>query len=447
MRQILTLLSILIFFNATAQLKNGVGVHFGGYDFYGPQTGSYLLQNTDTKIEGQKNRIVLWDPSVKLSYWHSFNRFFDLSLGIQVASPQIPNSKKDSAYINTKRLNLSNKKEYPLTAFEAKWAFNFLPKEKYFIAPYLSLGYNLAFSNQNTYMSVPVGLGANVKLARNLFLNWESQYHTALSSSTRTNLYHSLGFIYWWNGGAKKTIAPPKKEEPKVLDTDNDGTPDNVDDCPSLAGRKETKGCPDKDSDGIVDALDDCKDKPGLPQFKGCPDTDNDGIPDNKDGCPNEAGIAKYMGCPIPDTDKDGYNDEVDRCINEYSTTNGGCPEVAQEIKEKIIQAAKGVNFESGKSTLKANSYPNLNKIVEILTQNPELKVEIEGHTDNAGNAEKNMFLSQQRADVCKKYLMDKGIAESRITSTGYGDMKPIADNATKEGKAQNRRTEFILSN
>jgi OOP family OmpA-OmpF porin len=231
-----------------------------------------------------------------------------------------------------------------------------------------------------------------------------------------------------------------------IADADNDGTPDATDDCPSIPGRKETKGCPDTDGDGIVDKMDDCPDIAGKPVFKGCPDSDGDGISDKTDACPQVMGIAKYNGCPVPDRDGDGFNDEVDQCPDEASNSNKGCPEVAAAIVEEVIEAAKGVNFEKNKSVLTNASFVNLDKIVAILSKNPELKVDIEGHTDNTGSAERNAFLSQQRADVCKKYLVSKGISESRISSVGYGDIKPIADNSTEEGRAQNRRTEFILS-
>jgi outer membrane protein OmpA-like peptidoglycan-associated protein len=73
--------------------------------------------------------------------------------------------------------------------------------------------------------------------------------------------------------------------------------------------------------------------------------------------------------------------------------------------------------------------------------------VDIEGHTDNIGKADDNLQLSQNRADACKQYLVKKGIEESRISSVGYGDMRPIADNATEEGRAKNRRTEFNIRN
>jgi hypothetical protein len=88
----------------------------------------------------------------------------------------------------------------------------------------------------------------------------------------------------------------------KTIDSDNDGVPDDEDECPNIPGLVATKGCPDSDGDGIPDHLDDCPSIAGLSQFKGCPDSDLDGIPDNKDVCPYEAGSASNNGCPEKDT-------------------------------------------------------------------------------------------------------------------------------------------------
>jgi outer membrane protein OmpA-like peptidoglycan-associated protein len=84
------------------------------------------------------------------------------------------------------------------------------------------------------------------------------------------------------------------------------------------------------------------------------------------------------------------------------------------------------------------------NQIKRIMTDNPELTFEIGGHTDNTGTAPHNLTLSQQRADAVKTQLVTMGIDATRLTTKGYGDTKPIASNATPEGKANNRRVEFV---
>ncbi|MBI3232878.1 MAG: OmpA family protein [Bacteroidetes bacterium] len=108
----------------------------------------------------------------------------------------------------------------------------------------------------------------------------------------------------------------------------------------------------------------------------------------------------------------------------------------------KII--THGINFDYNKATIKPESMGTLNMIVAILKENPELKFEIDGHTDGDGDDQYNMNLSQQRADAVKGQLVKMGIDASRLTTKGLGESKPISDNITPEGKANNRRVEFI---
>jgi OOP family OmpA-OmpF porin len=103
-----------------------------------------------------------------------------------------------------------------------------------------------------------------------------------------------------------------------------------------------------------------------------------------------------------------------------------------------------GINFDVDKATIKPESMGTLNMIVKVLQNNPDIKFEVDGHTDNTGNAPHNLTLSQQRADSVKTQLISMGVDASRLTSKGFGDTKPIADNSTPEGKANNRRVEFV---
>jgi OmpA-OmpF porin, OOP family len=103
-----------------------------------------------------------------------------------------------------------------------------------------------------------------------------------------------------------------------------------------------------------------------------------------------------------------------------------------------------GINFDVNKAVIKPESMGTLNMIVRVLNENPGLRFEIDGHTDNTGVKANNLTLSQQRADAVKVQLVTMGIDGSRLTTKGFGDTMPISDNSTLEGKANNRRVEFV---
>lgn len=111
------------------------------------------------------------------------------------------------------------------------------------------------------------------------------------------------------------------------------------------------------------------------------------------------------------------------------------------EINKEVV--LNNVFFETDKFDLKAESKLELDKLVHLLKKFPFMKIEIGGHTDNTGDASKNQTLSQNRAKAVKEYLVSKGVDATRLTSVGYGDKQPVADNGTAEGRAQNRRTAF----
>ncbi|WP_372756961.1 OmpA family protein [Mariniflexile sp.] len=143
--------------------------------------------------------------------------------------------------------------------------------------------------------------------------------------------------------------------------------------------------------------------------------------------------------------------DKDDNCIDVPGTVaNNGCPEVITpevtvEIQKSLNAYAKTILFDSGKSTIKSVSNGVLNEIVAILGQYPNAKFSIEGHTDSVGNDASNQKLSEERASAVMNYLIEKGVSSSRLTSKGFGESKPMADNATKAGQAENRRVEINL--
>jgi OOP family OmpA-OmpF porin len=152
-------------------------------------------------------------------------------------------------------------------------------------------------------------------------------------------------------------------------------------------------------------------------------DTDGDGIMDKDDSCQLVVGVIKYHGCPPP-----ARHAEI------------------TEIKRQLDLAATKIFFETGSFTLLEKSYTPLNEVVQILKNNPNIHLVIEGHTDNIGTPASNQLLSENRAKTVSEYLISAGIDANRLQHHGFGQTRPIADNATVEGRATNRRVELKVA-
>lgn len=139
-----------------------------------------------------------------------------------------------------------------------------------------------------------------------------------------------------------------------------------------------------------------------------------------------------------------GISDNLDLTkIGEYKEIEKDLYLVPIEVGATV--RLNNIFFETGKSELKKESYSELNRVVKFLNDNPTVKIELSGHTDNVGDKGMNKSLSQKRADAVMAYLTQQGIDASRLVAKGYGMEKPVADNATDEGKALNRRVEFTI--
>ena len=231
-----------------------------------------------------------------------------------------------------------------------------------------------------------------------------------------------------------------EKPKPVVIDSDNDGVPDNLDKCPNTpAGVKVDKnGCPiDSDHDGVPDYLDKCPNTPvGIAvDDKGCPvDEDHDGVPYYLDKCPNTPAGVKVdkNGCPI-DSDHDGVPDYLDKCPNTpkgITVDKNGCP----------VSFNFEIEFDPNKAVIKPQYMEKIEEFAKFLKDNPAYKAEIQGYTDNTGKKIYNILLSQKRAKAVYQALIKLGVPADRLTWTGYGPANPIAPNDTKVGRAKNRR-------
>ena len=322
------------------------------------------------------------------------------------------------------------------------------------VTPFVLVGTGRLFANSETLgrdsdRGVHFGGGLKIALQEHLFVRLDVRdtiLPQQLADETPHWLEGLIGVTYAFGG-----TPPPPPPPPPPSDTDGDGLTDDVDQCPSVAANT-ADGCPvpDFDDDGVLDPYDECPREAGtLPN--GCPDLDpdKDGVLLPDDQCPQEAGVPPD-GCPDPDADKDGVPVPQDQCPDEPETVNGfedddGCPdEVPEEVKQ-FTGVIKGIHFDFGKSTIRPDSHALLEQAAQVLQDYPTLKLEISGHSDSVGSRERNMELSQARAEAVKQYLVGQGISAERLTTRGVGPDEPVADNGTPDGRAANRRIEFRI--
>ena len=312
------------------------------------------------------------------------------------------------------------------------------------LVPYAILGLGLAKDATNFTGYAPMGLGVQFKAKQGSFLNLYSTHNAEASKLTKMHMNYGISYSFPLKLKEKKAITLPIA--PVQADQDDDGVSNDKDDCPERSGLLKYKGCPvpDEDGDGINDENDQCPNAEGTVKYRGCPvpDTDKDGIPDDQDKCPTLAGLAGYNGCAIPDTDKDGINDELDQCPTIAGVAgNNGC----EDLQPKLDIIAAALKFEIGQVNINAKSLQGLDALVQIMTQYPTTSLIISGHTDNTGTKKINDRLSLSRAKKVQAYLLKKGLAENRTSLIGMADTQPVASNATKEGRAQNRRADLTI--
>jgi outer membrane protein OmpA-like peptidoglycan-associated protein len=345
--------------------------------------------------------------------------------------------------------------------------------------PFAAIGFG-AMHTSSDYLGsdtdVPLHVGAGVR--------WYASPSIAVRADVRYIRGPSLQDPYTLNAGygelmvgvswaPSTTASGPSIEEPPppppvTTDTDGDGVLDGSDRCPNEPEDKDlfddTDGCPDpdNDADGIPDALDMCpiepEDKDSFQDDDGCPDTDNDfdGIPDARDKCPNEAedkdSFQDMDGCPDPDNDGDGITDDKDKCPSEPETINGnqdedGCPDRGDPLvimsPDRLDTldaiAFKGTNI--GKQSINV-----LGQVAATLRAHPEIaRVRLTVHVQPTQDPDKDMELSQKRAQVLKDWLVQWGLDAKRLEPRGFGGTKPLVPPEQKGSAAINERVELII--
>jgi len=217
------------------------------------------------------------------------------------------------------------------------------------------------------------------------------------------------------------------KTEPLKADTDGDG----LNDGEEVNKYKTNPLKADTDGDGLNDG-DEVKKHKTDPLKT---DTDGEGLSDGEE-------INKTKTNPlVADTDAGSVNDFVE--VKRGTNPNNAEDDVILELKEDTPIVLEGVNFKSGKADVLPESEEILSKVVRTLKAYPDMKVAINGYTDSQGGKAFNQKLSERRAKAVMDWLIAKGIDKTRLSSKGFGPENPVADNATAEGRAKNRRIEF----
>lgn len=316
------------------------------------------------------------------------------------------------------RLNYAGNATHTLKAatFNGLWVFS----RGGGFAPYALLGVGTqrdeAYAGKSSGGMAQAGLGVIVDASDNIALRAEVLRRHQMNDPKFDDNVFNLGIQFAFGGDA----PPPAKR-----DSDGDGVSDPMDECPRTpkGHRVDARGCT------VVE-----------PQRKS--DHDGDGVADDIDACPNTVANAKVdaRGCELDD-DGDGVVNSADACPG----TPAGTRVDYQGCKLKKTITLEGVQFETNSSQLRSSSRQVLEDTASTLKQNPDVKVEIAGYTDDRGDAKYNQWLSQRRAEQVRQYLVAHGVDSVQLTAKGYGEANPVADNGTAAGRARNRRVELHI--
>ncbi|MCG1037280.1 OmpA family protein [Polaribacter sargassicola] len=307
----------------------------------------------------------------------------------------------------------------------------------------VDFGYNKARNSVNKassiYLSGQFGLKRRIskrvdlEFRTGIYFNYEDHLDAAISNKQdwETFFVTSLGAVV--KLGKKKVFA--------IWGDDTLGQQSN----PGLR-------ISDTDKDGVMDQLDIEPNTPAGVLVYGngkAIDSDQDGLPDYKDKCPLVYGPISNEGCPVlVDSDKDGITDDKDACPDTPGVIeNNGCPKQVTTVNNNITQQinllAASINFNTNSDKIKPVSYTTIDEIISLMKKIPEIKFIIEGHTDNVGNDNYNLDLSQRRATSVVNYMIKQGISNDRLESEGFGETRPKFSNNTEGGRQLNRRVEI----
>ncbi|MFH1686434.1 MAG: OmpA family protein [bacterium] len=249
-----------------------------------------------------------------------------------------------------------------------------------------------------------------------------------------------------------RPARPAAAVDSDLPDEDGDGVADEQDRCPNTAAGVPVNaltGCPlDSDNDGVIDGRDDCprtdRRARGQVDISGCPiDSDFDGVADYLDQCPHNAvgATVDTVGCPV-DTDGDGVPDGLDDCphtLTGMTVDRRGCIDLAMLAEPMVLN----IDYSSGSFEIDPKTRGRLEALARLLLFVADVRLEINGYTDNIGLPTANQKLSEKRANRVRDFLVAQGVDEARMKVFGRGETNFVASNQTAEGRAKNRRVEI----
>ena len=298
---------------------------------------------------------------------------------------------------------------------------------------------NSVNSASSIYLSAQLGLKrriskkVDIELRSGMYFNYEDHLDATISDKQNWETFFvtSLGvvvklgkkkiFTIWEDGDSRNNF--------KIIDTDKDGVMDALDIEPNTPAGVMVYGngkAVDSDKDGVADHIDKCPLVYGPISSEGCPlniDSDGDGVLDGKDLCPATPGTVENRGCPK----------QAATIVGNYSNN----------INNQIAVLATSIYFDTNSDRIKAVSLGTIDQIVSLMKQVPDVKFQIEGHTDDRNSDRYNLYLSQRRANAVRKYMLQEGIDTKNLTAKGFGESRPKFSNENAGGRQLNRRVEI----
>lgn len=338
-----------------------------------------------------------------------------------------------------------------------------------------NFGFFLTGADQR--FGLDAGLGFEFQATKWLGIGPFVRYHHVTQDPQNLHpqdaMYLSAGVSFSLRVPAADPVVEPTPAATPV-DTDGDAVMDPDDLCPSVpAGAHPDparRGCPipDTDRDGVLDPDDQCVNEAQGehpdPARRGCPDgdADNDTVLNSEDQCRDLAQGDRpdpaRRGCPLADRDNDSVPDATDHCPDQPGAPSAdpqrnGCPGLVR-VQNGMIQILAPVYFATNRDTILQRSFPVLDAVVDAIKASPDIRrINVEGHTDDVGNDERNQNLSQRRAWSVVEYIHAHGVEAARLRALGFGETRPLRPidglrgRARNEARAQNRRVEFRIVN